>query len=39
VRTEAFKILEGRGKPGQRPNLWDGKAAERIVTILARELA
>ena len=39
VRREAFKILEGRGKPGQRPNLWDGKAAERIVAILARELA
>jgi UDP-N-acetylglucosamine 2-epimerase (non-hydrolysing) len=39
VRTEAFKILEGRGKPGRRPNLWDGKAAERIVTILAGELA
>jgi len=31
--------LEGRGKPGQRPHLWDGKAAERIVAILARELA
>ena len=39
VRIEAFKILEGRGKPGQRPDLWDGKAAERIVTILARDLA
>ena len=39
VRTEAFKILEGQGKPGQRPKLWDGKAAERIVAVLARELA
>lgn len=39
VSAEAFKILEGRGKPGRRPNLWDGKAAERIVAVLARELA
>ena len=39
VRIEAFKILEGRGKHGQRPELWDGKAAERVVSILARELA
>jgi len=39
VRNEAFKILEGQGKPGQRPELWDGKAAKRIVAILARELA
>jgi len=39
VGLEAFRILEGRGKPGQRPDLWDGKAAERVVAILARELA
>jgi UDP-N-acetylglucosamine 2-epimerase (non-hydrolysing) len=39
VRIEAFKILEGQGKLGQRPKLWDGKAAERIAAILARELA
>lgn len=39
VGMAAFKILEGRGKPGQRPDLWDGKAAERIVAILARALA
>ena len=39
VRVEAFKILEGRGKHGKRPDLWDGKAAERVVSILARELA
>jgi UDP-N-acetylglucosamine 2-epimerase (non-hydrolysing) len=32
-------ILEGRGKPGRRPHLWDGRAAVRTVEILVRELA
>ncbi|MFC0169584.1 non-hydrolyzing UDP-N-acetylglucosamine 2-epimerase [Pseudoduganella danionis] len=32
-------ILSGQGKQGRRPALWDGKAAERIVTILAGVLA
>ena len=32
---EAFKILDGKGKRGKCPELWDGKAAERIVKILA----
>jgi len=32
---EAFKILDGEGKKGSCPQLWDGKAAERIVEILA----
>jgi len=31
-------VLRGEGKQGRRPHLWDGKAAERIVAILAREL-
>jgi UDP-N-acetylglucosamine 2-epimerase (non-hydrolysing) len=35
---EARKVLRGEGKLGQRPHLWDGKAAERIVAILTREL-
>jgi UDP-N-acetylglucosamine 2-epimerase (non-hydrolysing) len=39
VKLEAFKILEGRSKQGRRPPLWDGRAAERIVAILRRELA
>jgi UDP-N-acetylglucosamine 2-epimerase (non-hydrolysing) len=34
-----FKILEGRSKQGRRPALWDGRAAERIVGVLERELA
>jgi UDP-N-acetylglucosamine 2-epimerase (non-hydrolysing) len=39
VASEAFRILKGHGKPGKRPDMWDGKAAERIVTILSRELS
>jgi UDP-N-acetylglucosamine 2-epimerase (non-hydrolysing) len=36
LKEEAFKILSGKGKKGSIPELWDGKAAERIVEILAR---
>jgi UDP-N-acetylglucosamine 2-epimerase (non-hydrolysing) len=36
---ETRKVLRGEGKQGRRPHLWDGKAAERIVEILARELS
>ncbi len=32
IREEAFKVLDGKGKAGQSPALWDGKASERIVT-------
>ena len=38
ILHEARKVLNGEGKQGRRPHLWDGKAAERIVEILAREL-
>ena len=31
---ESKKILNGTFKKGKRPDLWDGKAAERIVDIL-----
>jgi len=34
----ARKVLRGEGKQGRRPHLWDGRAAERIVEILATEL-
>jgi len=39
IVTEARKVLCGNGKQGRRPHLWDGKAAQRIVEILARELS
>jgi len=29
-------VLEGRGKKGRVPDLWDGRAAERIARILVR---
>ncbi|HMT81063.1 MAG TPA: UDP-N-acetylglucosamine 2-epimerase (non-hydrolyzing) [Azonexus sp.] len=38
IVAEARKVLAGKGKQGRRPQLWDGKAAERIVAILATEL-
>lgn len=38
IMAEARKVLRGEGKQGKRPHLWDGKAAERIVAILTREL-
>jgi UDP-N-acetylglucosamine 2-epimerase (non-hydrolysing) len=38
IVREARKILRGEGKQGRRPHLWDGRAAERIVEVLAREV-
>ncbi len=38
IVAEAKKVLRGEGKQGRRPYLWDGKAAERIVAVLTREL-
>jgi UDP-N-acetylglucosamine 2-epimerase (non-hydrolysing) len=38
IVAAARSVLRGEGKQGRRPHLWDGKAAERIVEILAREL-
>jgi len=35
----AVEAIEGRSKRGQRPELWDGNAARRIVDILANTLA
>ena len=39
IVTEARKIMRGEGKQSRRPQLWDGRAAERIVGILAKALA
>ncbi len=36
IIEEALKILEGKGKGGGAPKLWDGKTAERIVDVLIR---
>ncbi len=38
IVAEARKVLGGEGKQGRRPHLWDGKAAERIVEVLAGEV-
>lgn len=39
IVAAARMVLRGEGKRGERPYLWDGRAAERIVAILARELS
>ena len=35
IRHESSEILAGRGKQGRVPELWDGRAAERIANDLA----
>ncbi len=35
IVDEAVKILEGKGKKGNCPEMWDGKTSERIVSILS----
>ncbi len=37
IIEEAQKVISGNGKHGRIPDLWDGKAAERIVKILTGE--
>ena len=39
IIDETRKILSNLGKPCRRPKLWDGKAAERIVAIMTKELS
>ena len=34
IQTAADSVLDGQSKAGQRPALWDGDAAERIVLII-----
>jgi UDP-N-acetylglucosamine 2-epimerase (non-hydrolysing) len=38
IVDEAFRILDGGGKQGQLPPLWDGQTSSRIVKILLKEL-
>ena len=38
IVAEALKVMRGEGKQGRRPHLWDGRAAERIVEVLASKL-
>jgi UDP-N-acetylglucosamine 2-epimerase (non-hydrolysing) len=38
IEQSVAKVLRGEIKAGRRPALWDGRAAERIVQILQREL-
>jgi UDP-N-acetylglucosamine 2-epimerase (non-hydrolysing) len=36
IAAAAEAVVEGSAKAGRRPALWDGRAAERIVEVLAR---
>ena len=37
IISESFKILNGQGKTGTYPELWDGRTSERIVKIINGE--
>ena len=39
ITHETREILKGNGKKGRISELWDGKAAERMVNVLADKLA
>jgi UDP-N-acetylglucosamine 2-epimerase (non-hydrolysing) len=36
IIDEAFKVLDGKAKKGNCPELWNGKTAERIVEVLLK---
>jgi UDP-N-acetylglucosamine 2-epimerase (non-hydrolysing) len=38
IKSEATKILDGRGKRGRVPELWDGRTSERIAELYERVL-
>ncbi len=38
IRQAVARVLGGESRHGQRPPLWDGHAAQRIVEVLQREL-
>lgn len=37
IIRESLKIIKGEAKNGKRPELWDGKAAQRIVDIILNQ--
>ena len=39
IEAAAWEILDGHAKEGRRPELWDGRAAERIVDVLLGKLS
>lgn len=39
IRHEVSEIFEGRGKTGSAPDLWDGRAGERVAEALVQCLA
>ncbi|HID61192.1 MAG TPA: UDP-N-acetylglucosamine 2-epimerase (non-hydrolyzing) [Anaerolineae bacterium] len=39
IVAEALRILESGGKAGRVPELWDGRAAERIVQVIRQKAA
>lgn len=39
ILGETERILNGGGKAGRIPELWDGRAAERILSVIARHFA
>jgi UDP-N-acetylglucosamine 2-epimerase (non-hydrolysing) len=39
LAKEVAEVLEGRGKRGKLPELWDGRAAERVVDIVFRRIS
>jgi len=38
IRSAVQQILDGNGKHGNRPDLWDGRASDRIAAIIADKL-
>jgi len=39
IRSAVLNVLDGHGKRGTRPDLWDGRAADRIAAIIADKLS
>ncbi len=39
IKQEAFDIIEGKKKHGNIPELWDGKASQRILTIILNKFS